>query len=78
MNSKKCKQLRKMTYGDLSQRMERSYLTIGHSVEKMVPDKNGVPIKVKYVVNQTINDPKSPRALYRTAKKLYKLRKRGQ
>ena len=74
MNSKKCKQLRRMIYGDLSQRIERKYITIGHTVSKMVPDKNGVLVLRYFTINQTINAPESPRGMYLGAKRRYKNR----
>ena len=77
MNSKKCKQLRKMIYGDLSQKTERSYVTIGHTVSRFITGKDGKPKQVNVVANQTANNPKSPRAMYLAAKRQYKARKRG-
>lgn len=76
MNSIKCKLLRRMIYGDLSHRIERSYITVGHTVSKMVPDKSGIMVRKHFTVNQTINDPESPRGKYLAAKRNYKANKR--
>jgi hypothetical protein len=72
MNSKKCKQLRRMIYGDISQRIERSYFTVGHTATALVNGKT-----VKYIANQTLNNPESPRGKYLAAKRRYKATKRG-
>ena len=66
-----------MIYGELSQRTERTYITIGHPITIDILDKNGVKVKKKVIANQTINHPESPRGKYLKAKRLYKLRKRG-
>jgi len=72
MNSKKCKLLRKMIYGDLSLKMRRQYVTIGHQMSTVVEGKI-----VKYISNETRNAPESPRAKYLIAKKLYKKRRQN-
>lgn len=77
MNSKKCKQLRQMIYNGLSQRVERTYITIGHPITVDTLDKNGVKVKKRVIANQTMNHPESLRGKYLQAKRLYKLRKRG-
>jgi hypothetical protein len=72
MNSKKCKQIRQIIYGDFSQRMKRSYIIIGHTVKRLITGKDGKPKQVSVVVNQPINHPEYPRGKYLIAKKLYK------
>jgi len=73
MNTKQAKRIKKQIYGDMVSGPEgRKYLTIGHKVEVTVKDKNGIPVKHKYISNQTINHPDSSRAKYQAAKKAWK------